>query len=324
MYPIFQILIIAIGGAGLHSWEVTYVQYDAFVYYGGVAIMIYYASVGLIKLSIALFLRRLVHQASKPWKIFCDVFLVTVVIYTLWCFSTFMHCMPVKSTWSTEYTGHLPHNRTCLDKKINAKWMSIIHVTQGVILLCSPIIMLWKTRMGLGKKIRLFSIWFSGAVTVMGGLLSMMLQTVSIDGTWDYTFIIAWAAIDICFGMLTASMPVLDAFIVDAWHKTTQKITDSIHMSKVENQGPQGGDSVVRSWKDTSAAGAGTGSGVTSRVASSESQEHFVQNQAMETEMEMGILRTTDVEVRYSSVSVSTLRTTTSLDARVLDKETKE
>jgi uncharacterized membrane protein YhaH (DUF805 family) len=75
--------MLAQTGAGRHTYESTYEEYNLYMYYLTVCKIIFYVAVGLIKVSITLFVRRLADRASKAWKLFADIFLVTVVAYIL-------------------------------------------------------------------------------------------------------------------------------------------------------------------------------------------------------------------------------------------------
>ena len=70
-------------GAGRHTYESNYEQYNLYMYYLTVCKIIFYVAVGLIKVSITLFVRRLADRASKKWRLFADFFLGTVIIYIL-------------------------------------------------------------------------------------------------------------------------------------------------------------------------------------------------------------------------------------------------
>jgi hypothetical protein len=70
-------------GAGRHTYESTYEEYNLYMYYLTVCKIIFYVSVGLIKVSITLFVRCLADRASKRWKLFSEIFLGTVIIYIL-------------------------------------------------------------------------------------------------------------------------------------------------------------------------------------------------------------------------------------------------
>lgn len=82
-YPCIVIAMLAETGAGRHTYESTYEEYNLYFYYLSVCRIIFYVSVGLIKVSITLFVRRLADRASKKWRLFADIFLGTVVIYIL-------------------------------------------------------------------------------------------------------------------------------------------------------------------------------------------------------------------------------------------------
>jgi hypothetical protein len=76
-------------------------DFNQYSYNLGVAQLIFYVSVGLVKLSIALFVRRLANQASNAWKIFIDTFMGTLFIYL----SLAVFCKLIKVL----YLNYMPH-----------------------------------------------------------------------------------------------------------------------------------------------------------------------------------------------------------------------
>lgn len=302
-------MVIVQGGGGQHSWEVTYAQYRVFRIWASFCITAYYVAVGLIKVSITLFLRRIAHQASESWRIFCDIFLASLVVYLLWALlSTTLHCNPIAAAIDIELWGRLEEPPSCMSMLPVPVSLSSIHVAQGTVLLCSPIVMLWKVRMDLGKKIRLFTIWAFGGLTVIGGLLFLLLAKADTDLTWYYPKILTWAAIDICFGLLTASLPIMDAFMVHIWHNTAKKLCYGRHCRaefrerKSSHSNGRGFDSAI-SWRRNGGGTAAIASPGTSHMQKSESRENFAYEEPEVSAMELGILRTTDVEVHYSMVT---------------------
>lgn len=81
VYPCIQIATVVNNGAGRHTWENTYADYNQYAFNLGICQVIFYVTVGLIKISITLFVRRLADRASRAWRIFTDAFLGTLVIY---------------------------------------------------------------------------------------------------------------------------------------------------------------------------------------------------------------------------------------------------
>lgn len=75
--------MLAQTGAGRHTYESTYEEFNLYMYYLSICKVIFYVAVGLIKISITLFVRRLADRASRKWKLFADIFLGTVVVYIL-------------------------------------------------------------------------------------------------------------------------------------------------------------------------------------------------------------------------------------------------
>lgn len=210
------------GGGGLHTWDVRYTQFEVFWYYGTVSQLTYYISVGLIKISITLFIRRLINKSHARWKaLTADMFLATLVVYILLAifWSVFSCTNQPKASFSIRYAGTLATPAICGNVFARAWTMSVIHVVQQVVLLASPIVILWTVRMDVYKKARLFFIWIAGAISVLGGLLRQTQSTdeYASDIMFNYTGILVWTSVDLCMGLITANLPIMDAFIFGSW-----------------------------------------------------------------------------------------------------------
>jgi hypothetical protein len=219
-YPILQILMVVQGGAGHHVWEVTYAQYNVYAYYGRVCQIIFYIAVGLIKISITLFIRRIVDCISRFWTVVTDLFLAVEVAYVLLAiFWQVLLCRPPRASWDRWYAGSLDSPASCLDNTLSVRTLRVAHLVLGVLLLMTPVVILWSVRMRWQKKARLFLIWAAGALSVIGGLLQQ-LQSISKDSTWSYTDILVWTCLDLCMGTITASLPVMDGWLFGSWGGT--------------------------------------------------------------------------------------------------------
>lgn len=208
------------GGAGHHVWEVTYAQYNIYAYYGRVCQIIFYIAVGLIKISITLFIRRIVDCISRFWTVVTDVFLAVEVAYVLLAiFWQALLCRPPRASWDRWFAGSLGEPASCLDNTLAVRTLRVAHLVLGVLLLLTPVVILWSVRMRWQKKARLFLIWAAGALSVIGGLLQQ-LQTISKDSTWGYTDILVWTCLDLCMGTVTASLPVMDGWLFGSWGGT--------------------------------------------------------------------------------------------------------
>ncbi|CAN8100678.1 unnamed protein product [Discula destructiva] len=296
-------LQMAIKGGGDHIWEHTYEDYNTFNYYGSLDKLIFYVTVALVKTSLALFIRRLADRASRMWRWFCDIFLFTLALYmlaaTIWyCFT----CDPPRAQWDLLYSGQAEEPATCIDPTTWGQLFNVAHVVQGVVLLISPVVILWKVQMEIKKKLRLFLIWGCGLLVVLFGLLRMLRANFTADIFWSYTSLLIWTALDVTVGMVVISLPVLDAWLAAGARKA---------LTKMERASVSGIRKSTYGNLDNSKTGFGTsrtmksvltiGSRRVSRGPSqdyAESEEGFAQGK--QSPMELTIMRTDEYAVRYS------------------------
>lgn len=216
---------MATRGGGHHIWDATYEDYNVFNYYGVLDKTIYYVTVGFVKVSLTLFIRRLASQSSAKWRWFCDIFLFTLAVYILTAiFWVSFTCNPPRAQWDKLYSGQLATEATCLKTSVQGKLLSITHVAQDVILLLSPMIILWKVQMDGAKKMRLFGMWGVGLIAVLCGLMRYLRTDFTSDVMWDYAELLVWTSLDVCIGIITVSLPVMDAWIAGAWRTAVTKI----------------------------------------------------------------------------------------------------
>ncbi|KAI1068730.1 hypothetical protein NW752_008124 [Fusarium irregulare] len=293
VYPILVIAMLFQTGAGRHTYESSYEQYNLYMYYLTVCKIIFYVAVGLIKVSITLFVRRLADRASKKWRLFADFFLGTVIIYILLAiFWMLFSCQPLGSMWNKKYAGSLEEAPVCVDSIFQNKFLSSMHVAQNIVLLFAPIVILWYVKINKSKKARLFFIWLVGGTTVLGGLLQQTMITITNDSCWQFTSAMRWTVMDLTFGTLAASLPVLDAAIMGTWSSLKTKIGASGSHSRSRTQG----------WTDLEHDTRNT---TTVRRASVEDSESIENIMGKDKGMEMGILRTDEVQLTYDEESTS-------------------
>jgi hypothetical protein len=224
-YPLAQIVALFIGGGSTHIWEVTYAEYDVAMHIATFCKILFYVTVGLIKISIALFIRRLADKVSSRWRWFCDIFIASVVGYVLLAlFWLVFSCDPLDAQWSLSSRGSYSVAPKCVDNILQARVLSGLHVAQGLLLLSAPLIILWTIQMARSKKIRLFVYWVVGGICVIGGLLRQIRTRIDADMTWAYVDYLGTTCLDIVFGLLMASLPILDGAFADIWRKTVMTI----------------------------------------------------------------------------------------------------
>ncbi|KAK8048520.1 hypothetical protein PG994_010250 [Apiospora phragmitis] len=258
-YTICQLQMVLRGG-GKHIWDATYEDYNAFVYYGTIDKWMFYLTVGFVKLSLALFIRRLAHHISRFWRWFCDFFIFTLVVYIgLAVFWDVLSCSPFQSQWDRLYSGRLAEPPVCYLGEIQGPFFNITHVVQGVMLLASPVIILWRVRMDRAKKTRLFIIWASGLIAVLCGLMRLIRADLTGDLTWDYAELLIWTSLDVCIGIITINLPILDAWLAGAWRDAVTRVGGRERSERSERSGERHNNGSYNNIIDRGYAKSGSG-----------------------------------------------------------------
>ncbi|OHE98584.1 hypothetical protein CORC01_06035 [Colletotrichum orchidophilum] len=310
VYPIAQIHSLAVGAAALHTWEVTYEQYNIGMLGATVCKTTFFVAVGMIKLSIAIFLRRLADRLPRWWRIACDIFIGSTVAYILLAiFLNVFACNPPAAQWDLAFRGRREPAPSCIGQGVESKILTGFHVAQGLTLLSAPVVILWKIRMQTTKKTRLFAIWTIGGLAVLAGLLHQILPTITNDFTWNYTEALIWACLDLSLGVVTASLPVLDSLVEEYWRRAKSTVVKTYGGS---NSSPSR-TSEDSAWLYSKTAGTDKSrkhaarppiSNITQAMDRSESRESIVKKEEVhETQscaIEMGILCTQEIEVHVS------------------------
>ncbi|THZ80272.1 hypothetical protein D6C84_07554 [Aureobasidium pullulans] len=224
LYPALQIAMVTHGGGGKHTWDVTYAEYYIFNKLAIVCKIIFFTTVGIIKISICLFLRRISEATSKYPRLANDFFLFLLVGYTLLAlFWSCFQCSPAPAMWDKIHSGQLARPAKCWSTLVVANALSIIHVVMDFVLLLTPIVVLWKVRLNKGTKIRLFIVFSMGSLSCVASVLRELAQkSISKDITYGYTSLLAWTVVDLTLAVVVASLPVISALIPKAWGEITQ------------------------------------------------------------------------------------------------------
>ncbi len=183
-------------------------------------------AVGLIKISIICFNRRLTGLTSRRWMIAHYVFLALVVSFMITAlFLELFQCTgPVDLKFSPLALGRHPTNNKCLNGNKVGYGLAIIHSTFDFALLTVPLVVLYQMRMSTGKKIRLGFLFSIGSLSCIGSLMRQIVQTRiyhDFDFSWTFQEELAWIVVDIFFGVVAASLPVLNAALPKRWRSSS-------------------------------------------------------------------------------------------------------
>ena len=194
---------------------------------------IFYAALGMIKISIILFNRRLTGLTSRRWMIAHNIFLFIVISYIVTSiFLTTFSVNPPPAGWQLKNEGKMatpPKHRLPTDKI--ALGLSIIHIALDFALLSVPLIILHTMRMDMWKKLRLGFLFSVGAASTIGAIMRpILLNSKQKDITCkaylqfflsiidaliidDFPNYIRWNIIDMFFAITVASLPTLNCLI---------------------------------------------------------------------------------------------------------------
>lgn len=177
----------------------------------------------MIKISIALFLRRMSGVTSKGWRIANDVFLFLLVGYTLLAlFWTCFQCSPPPAMWNKAYSGHLAKPAVCWSTGTIGAALSVIHVVMDFLLLATPMLILWKIQLSKPKKVRLYLVFSVGTLSCVASVLREHAQhNIDMDITYGYTTLLAWTVVDLTLAVVVASLPVLSTLLPSIFRQLT-------------------------------------------------------------------------------------------------------
>ncbi|KAL2064284.1 hypothetical protein VTL71DRAFT_4778 [Oculimacula yallundae] len=251
-WPTLQMCAVIYGGAGKHMYDLTYEEYANFKHYSNLSKPLFFIAVGMVKVSICFFNRRLTSMTSRSWLIFNNVFLVLLAAYILLSlFWTIFQCNPAYAGWDPIRVAREGKEFKCISDNIVGSTLSVIHVIMDFALLSVPLIVLWKVRMGWGTKARLYFVFSIGAMSCIGSVMRQIEQKkLSTDILFNFVLLQDWTLVDLTFGVVAASLPVLSAIIPQSWNS----VRGTNNSSSAKNGG-SGAGAYMRSTRRTSISG---------------------------------------------------------------------
>ena len=159
---------IPYAGVGKHIWNITYQQYQNYFTYLTINQEFFYTGVGVIKVSICLFNRRLTGLSSKAWMIYHNVLLVLLILYCLTSiFTQAIMCVPLWSFMDFSNLGVRDYQSHCMNSDKLAKALGFAHAAFDLVLVPVPIIVLWKIKMNKVQKIKLMLLFSVGLLSLV-------------------------------------------------------------------------------------------------------------------------------------------------------------
>ncbi|KAL8852305.1 MAG: hypothetical protein Q9221_002801 [Calogaya cf. arnoldii] len=172
---------------------------------------------GLIKLSILLFYRRIFTMHRRAFQIAFYVLGTYTLLLTIMTFFVYLlQCLPVSLFWEIAYRiegVQPPHPITghCLSQQAHiVPTLLVANTMSDVALMVLPAVGLWNLSLPTAKKVGLFFVFSLGAfVTIVGAIRIVYGFKVTFDDDvpWVKADLFNWTAVECCVGTVCASLP---------------------------------------------------------------------------------------------------------------------
>ncbi|KAI4262058.1 MAG: hypothetical protein L6R42_002758 [Xanthoria sp. 1 TBL-2021] len=208
-------------GVGKHIVRVTATDSDKprkMIRSGYVIGLLQGPCLGLVKVSILLFYRRIFTMHRRTFKIAFYVLGTYSLLLTIATLVVFiLQCLPVTFFWNRAYLLEkvkppYPLQGHCLPQQLHVVTILIANTISDVAVLVLPGIGLWNLRLPRGKKVGLFGVFSLGAFVVGVGVVRIYYgfkATNTADLTWVNANIMLWTAVECCIGTICASLPAM-------------------------------------------------------------------------------------------------------------------
>ncbi|KXT12387.1 hypothetical protein AC579_1709 [Pseudocercospora musae] len=197
-------------GVGRHVQCISPSDYQEFAKWQWPHSLVVMWGVILVKISIALFLMRLV-PPGKKWKSLLWVVIVFLICFMLACSGTLIwQCVPIDAAWdfSKKATANCFSNNTFSAIGLTN---SSINCATDFLLAALPIPIIVKLQVNRRTKVTLVLILSLGYVACAAGIVKAVKQAKFFDEAdplWHNAFNV-WNQIELCVGILAASLPSL-------------------------------------------------------------------------------------------------------------------
>ncbi|KAI9734359.1 MAG: hypothetical protein M1834_002465 [Cirrosporium novae-zelandiae] len=203
-------IIITFYGAGLHIEHVTAEELVGWlkIYYAAECSYVFVAF--MVKASLLVFLRRIFPQRSL--KLATSGILIFLALFTLsGCLVLAFQCSPVRAAY----------DKTILDAKCMSThtlfsitmFQAVTMFITDIVILIIPIPIIWKLNMPLKKQLAVMTMFGSGIIAILAGIIRFSTLTYLKDGGTDVTYTSAssliWMDVEFNLGLIAGSLSSL-------------------------------------------------------------------------------------------------------------------
>lgn len=235
---VVSIIMVVYGGGGRHVYFLTYEEYNVFRKMGQIALVFFIPASVSVKVSIALFVRRFTGLYSRTWlwinNVFLFLLLVQFLAFTL--FNTF-GCNPVAGTFDLIPAGKSATPMKCGPYLVTGKVRVYFNVIFDFALLSTPVIIMWKVQMPIAKKIRICGIFALGSIPCVASVMTVVTSSkIESDITYSFISLQNWLMVDLFFGIVVASAPILYPQLLASWTKMSTAVRNRLSSDKSRSQ----------------------------------------------------------------------------------------
>ncbi|KAL4878520.1 ribosomal protein L36e-domain-containing protein [Aspergillus karnatakaensis] len=227
-------------GNGTHQDTVAPSDLREFAKLANASQIVYAPLIFLTKLSIFLLYLRVFAPSHKGRTYWVIQLLIgfNLAFYLANFFLKIFQCTPRSKIWDPATPGH------CININIVILITAAINVASDLMMLCVPIVCVWRLQMSKRKKLGISTIFAAG---IFGCFASIMRLEVSVrhrnttDKTYDWYSEFLWTAAEITCGIIASCLPALPTFMRHFFSKARSIISGISRTRRSSSQG--------RSWE---------------------------------------------------------------------------
>ncbi|KAL2027461.1 hypothetical protein VTO58DRAFT_111552 [Aureobasidium pullulans] len=195
-------------GMGKDMWYVSFDHITQILEIFYFTELLYFAAIGLTKISILLFYLRIFPDWKLRRMIYgiigaCIAYMVVFIV------ATALQCIPVSMAWQ-KWDGE--HQGKCLNLNAEGWASAIINIILDLIVIILPMRQLKDLAMSWRRKLGVMIMFLGGGfVTIVSILrLKFLIQFAHTDNvTWDYLPVGYWSAVETHVGIIVACAPAI-------------------------------------------------------------------------------------------------------------------
>jgi hypothetical protein len=178
--------------------------------------MIYLGAELFIKLSILLFVRRLCPPSMTFMrKLILGTELIIVASFIGSVFTSTFNCKPIAASWNINLRIYA--NADCSPVWVSLTAWAIIFALTDIWLVLMPMHLAWKLQIPSSTRIGILVIFACGFIATIAAIVkaaTLRSAYYTFDASWHFNSILISSELEITFGLIAASLPALNVWLI--------------------------------------------------------------------------------------------------------------